>query len=134
LPLDSATRQGSSVTPVGATNSQADSSIHAGGNGSASSGARPGAAAGSTSALPGASHAERSQADVDVAMRKRGYKPASFRGGRVYCREENLTGSNLASKVCLTARQIEDQEQAGKDILTRNRPAGCAPSKMTGCN
>jgi hypothetical protein len=79
---------------------------------------------------------DRSQADVETAMRKRGYKPASFRGERVYCRNETLTGSNLESKVCLTAEQIEAQERAGKDILIGNRPAGhpagCVPN--TGCD
>jgi hypothetical protein len=79
---------------------------------------------------------DRSQADVDIAMRKQGYKPATFRGERVYCRNETLTGSNLESKVCLTAEQIESQERAGKDILNGNRaagrPPGCVPS--TGCN
>jgi hypothetical protein len=75
---------------------------------------------------------ERSQTDVDMAMRKRGYTPAVFRGERVYCRKEALTGSNLNSKVCLTARQIEDQERAGKDVLNGYRPAGCQPPRI--CN
>jgi hypothetical protein len=68
----------------------------------------------------------RSQTDVDNAMRKRGYTPASYRGERVYCRNEALTGSNLESKVCLTAEQIEDQERAGKDIVGGNHQAGCS--------
>jgi hypothetical protein len=75
---------------------------------------------------------DRSQADADLALRRRGYKPAIYRGERVYCRNETLTGSNLESKVCLTAKQIEDQERAGKDILNGNRPAGCLPK--TDCN
>jgi hypothetical protein len=74
-----------------------------------------------------------SQTDVDNDMRKRGYKPAIYRGERVYCRNEALTGSNLESKVCLTAIQIEDQERSGKGILNRNRQAGCLPTK-SGCN
>ena len=80
-----------------------------------------------------AAEVDRSQTDVDNDMRKRGYKPAIYRGERVYCRNEALTGSNLESKVCLAARQIEDQERSGKDILNRNRPAGCPPTN-TGCN
>jgi hypothetical protein len=80
-----------------------------------------------------AAKVDRSQADVDNDMRKRGYKPAIYRGERVYCRNEALTGSNLESKVCLTVKQIEDQERSGKDILNRNRPAGCSPTN-TGCN
>lgn len=71
--------------------------------------------------------------DVDNAMRQRGYKPALYRGKRIYCRNEVLTGSNLASKVCLTAQQIDDQERAAKDILDRTRPAGCLTAH-TGCN
>jgi hypothetical protein len=74
----------------------------------------------------------RSQTDVDNAMRKRGYKLASFRGERVYCRNEALTGSNFKSNVCLTAKQIEDQGRAGKDILDGKHPVGCLPSKGVG--
>jgi hypothetical protein len=73
----------------------------------------------------------RSQSDDET--RKRGYRPASYRGERVYCRNEVLTGSNLETKVCLTAKQVEDQERAGKDTLNGNRPAGCTPTKG-GCN
>jgi hypothetical protein len=80
-----------------------------------------------------AAEVDRSQIDVDNDMRKRGYKPAIYRGEHVYCRKEALTGSNLESKVCLTVKQIEDQERSGKDILNRNRPAGCSPTK-TDCN
>ena len=72
------------------------------------------------------------QTDIDTAMRKRGYKPALYRGERVYCRNEALTGSNLQSKVCRTAKEIEDQERAGKDVLNGNRPAGGLPK--SGCN
>jgi hypothetical protein len=82
---------------------------------------------------PGESSSDRSQTDVDNDMRKRGYKPTVYRGERVYCRNEALTGSNLESKVCLTAKQIEDQERSGKDILNGNRQAGCSPTK-SGCN
>jgi hypothetical protein len=78
------------------------------------------------------SDAAAPQADVDSAMRKRGYTPGLYQGERVYCRKETLTGSNLESKVCLTAKQIEDQERAGKDIFNRNRPAGC--QQNGGCN
>jgi len=74
-----------------------------------------------------------SQDDVDNDMRKRGYKPTIYRGERVYCRNQALTGSNLESKVCLTAKQIEDQERSGKEILNGNRQAGCLPTK-SGCN
>ena len=74
-----------------------------------------------------------SETDVDREMRKQGYKPTSYRGERVYCRNEILTGSNLASKVCLTAKQIEDQAQAGREVLNGPRAAGCTPTKA-GCN
>lgn len=73
-----------------------------------------------------------SRTNLDDEMIKRGYKPALYRGERVYCRNEVLTGSNLASKICLTADQIEDRERTGKDILNGNRPAGCMPK--SGCN
>jgi hypothetical protein len=71
--------------------------------------------------------AAASQTDIDKAMRKRGYQPALLRGERVYCRNEMLTGSNLESKVCLTARQIEELERGAKDILMGPRPAACPP-------
>jgi len=73
-----------------------------------------------------------SQSDVDNAMRKRGYQPALYRGERVYCRSEAITGSNLETKICLTARQIEDQERSGKDMLTGPHPDGCGP-QTKGC-
>jgi hypothetical protein len=76
--------------------------------------------------------AANTQPDVDAAMRKRGYKPALYRGERVYCRNETITGSNLETKVCLTARQIEDQERSGKDMLTGPHPDGCGP-ETRGC-
>jgi hypothetical protein len=75
---------------------------------------------------------DASQTDIDIAMRKRGYQLATSRGERVYCRNEAVTGSNLQSKVCRTAKEIDDQERAGKDVLNGNRPAGCLPT--TGCN
>lgn len=73
------------------------------------------------------SDAAAAQAAVDGAMRRRGYKPELYQGNRVYCRNETLTGSNLPSKICLTAQQITDQEQAGKAIVNGYRPAGCQP-------
>src|SRR5579862_8844761 len=54
----------------------------------------------SPAADPGASaptpqaEVARSQTDVDNAMRKRGYTPATYRGERIYCRTETVTGSN----------------------------------------
>src|ERR1700722_19421716 len=76
------------------------------------------------------SDAAASQTDVDIAMRKRGYKLAILRGKRVYCRNEMLTGSNLATKVCQTAEQIDEEERAGRDILLRVRPDGCQPTNQ----
>jgi hypothetical protein len=76
--------------------------------------------------LPASSDHPGDNAAFEIAMRKRGYKPTNFRGERVYCRNETLTGSNLASKVCLTAAQIEAQERAGKEILTGTHQAGCS--------
>jgi len=65
-------------------------------------------------------------------MRKRGYQPAAFRGERVYCRNEAVTGSNLQSRVSRTAKEIEDQDRVGRDLLDGNRPAACVPK--SGCN
>jgi hypothetical protein len=88
--------------------------------------------AGAATSAPIQLPADAPQADVDAAMRKRGYQPATSRGERVYCRSEPLTGSNLQARVCRTAKEIEDQERAGRDLLIGNRPAGCLP--RTGCN
>ena len=95
---------------------------------------QPGDSSSNPATQPQAANVDRSQTDVDSDMRKRGYKPMSYRGERVYCRNEAITGSNLESKVCLTAAQIEDQERSGKEILNnRNSQAGCLPTK-NGCN
>jgi len=102
-------------------------------SGSLPRGAQPDPKSSGALAPAQAAKVDRSQVDVDNDMRKRGYKPTIYRGERVYCRNEALTGSNLESIVCLTAKQIEDQERSGKDILNRNRQAGCLPTK-TGCN
>jgi hypothetical protein len=74
----------------------------------------------------------RNQPFLDSALRKRGYQPALYRGERVYCRNETITGSNLETKVCLTAAQIEDQERSGKDMLAGPHPDGCGP-ETKGC-
>jgi hypothetical protein len=94
------------------------------------SGNQPKGAATSAPSQPSA--VDPPQTDIDIAMRKRGYQLATFRGERVYCRNEAVTGSNLQSKVCRTTKEIEDQERAGKDVLNGKRPAGCLPT--TGCN
>jgi hypothetical protein len=76
-----------------------------------------------------------SDSELDKEMRKRGYQPMLYRGARVYCRYEAVTGSNLQTNVCLTSQQIEDIERASKDLLNGNRAAGCAPKTgASGCN
>jgi len=105
---------------TGLSDRQAD-----GAAGSAAGGAQPDSKSSGALAPAHAANVDRSQTDVDNDMRKRGYKPMIYRGERVYCRNEAVTGSNLESKVCLTAKQIEDQERSGKDILNGSRPAGC---------
>lgn len=99
---------------------------------SACAGSPPRASPTQPSAATQPSAVDAPQTDIDIVMRKRGYQLATFRGERVYCRSEALTGSNLQSKVCRTAKEIEDQERAGKDALNGNRPAGCLPT--SGCN
>jgi hypothetical protein len=132
LPRVSPTQPVPSGNQIGATDRQGESSNHPRDSAgvSAAVGAQAEPKVGDT--LAPALDVDRSQADIDTALRKRGYKPTSYRGERVYCRSEALTGSNLKSKVCLTAKQIEDQERAAKDILNGNRPAGCLPKP--GCN
>ena len=76
--------------------------------------------------------AANTQLETDKAMRKRGYKAALYRGERVYCRNEMITGSNLENTLCMTAKQIEDLERSGKDMLSGPHPDGCGP-ETKGC-
>jgi hypothetical protein len=141
LPRGTPPQQGLAGSQLGdssskpATDPQAELSDRQGDGaaGSAAIGSQPDSKRSGALAPAQAANVDRSQTDVDNDMRKRGYKPTIYRGERVYCRNEALTGSNLESKVCLTAKQIEDQERSGKDILNGNRQAGCLPTK-TGCN
>lgn len=134
LQRDAPMQPAPSGNQIGAAAPAAEAPNHLGDSAAVSAvmGAQPDSKVGGTLAPARPEDVDRSQADVDIAMRKRGYQPAIYRGERVYCRYEALTGSNLKNKVCLTASQIEDQERAAKDILNRNRPAGCLP--RTGCN
>ena len=120
-----------SPTPQGLSGNQTDERVSV----SATMGTQSDPETARTVALTQAVDADRSQADTDTAMRKRGYTPVNYRGERVYCRKQAITGSNLESNLCLTARQIEDQARATKDIINGYRPAGCPPKTgNTGCN
>ena len=71
-----------------------------------------GASSGGASAPDRPPDAASPHTDADNAMRKRGYMPALYRGERVYCRNEALTGSNLQSRVCLTASKLPEDPNA----------------------
>ena len=88
---------------------------------------------GGSSAAKQPPDAANSKSDVDNALLKRGYKPALYRGERVYCRNEPITGSNLETKVCLTARQIEDLERSGKDMLRVRTRTDADPRQRVAC-
>jgi hypothetical protein len=62
----------------------------------------------------------------------KGYKPASQgRGNEVnYCRVERELGSRLETRVCKTATQILQEEQAGKEATTDVQRTGGVRDKQ----
>lgn len=52
-----------------------------------------------------APHPDTPESEVQRFVRQ-GYRPSDYRGQLVYCREEPVTGSQFASRECLTREQI----------------------------
>ena len=62
--------------------------------------------------------------DVDPNLVKSGYSVLRRHNEVFYCRNEIITGNRIATRVCLTAAQIQDEKQdvtKAKDIL--NHPS-----------
>jgi len=62
--------------------------------------------------------------DVDASLVKEGYSVLRRRNQVLYCRTEIITGNRIATRICLTAAQIQDQKHdlvKSKDLL--NGPA-----------
>jgi hypothetical protein len=60
--------------------------------------------------------------DVDPAIVKAGYRPLRRNGTLLYCRNEVITGERIATQVCLTAEQIQNEKQnvaKAKDIMNQ---------------
>lgn len=61
---------------------------------------------------------------IDANLVKAGYSAMRRRGEILYCRNEIITGQRIGTRICLTAGQIQDEQQnvtKTKDLL--NQPA-----------
>jgi hypothetical protein len=61
---------------------------------------------------------------VDPRLVKAGYSPLIRHGQVFYCRNEIITGQRIATRVCLTAAQLQSEQQnvrEAKDLL--NHPS-----------
>jgi hypothetical protein len=77
---------------------------------------------------PAVAAAAPSSGPSDAELRARGYRPASINGTRVYCRSEAVTGTSFRSTVCLTAAQLQAEQQqtrASLDTMDRVQPIDC---------
>jgi hypothetical protein len=62
--------------------------------------------------------------DTDLSLVRAGYSVLRRHGEVYYCRNEIITGNRIATRVCLTAAQIQDEKQdvsKAKDIM--NQPS-----------
>ena len=62
--------------------------------------------------------------DVDASLVKEGYSVLRRHDQVLYCRTQIITGNRIATRICLTAAQIQDQKRdlvKSKDLL--NGPA-----------
>ena len=68
----------------------------------------------------------------DPQLLKEGYKVQTYHGQLMYCRTQEITGSYLTRKVCLTAEQIRARTENAREIMdTRRSDTSCA---QLGCN
>ena len=65
---------------------------------------------------PLAPHADTPESEVQRFVRQ-GYRPSSYQGRLVYCREEPITGSQLAGRECLTREQILERAERTRATL-----------------
>jgi hypothetical protein len=69
--------------------------------------------------------------DVDASLVKEGYSVLRRRGQVLYCRTEIITGNRIATRICLTAAQIQDQKRElvkSKDLLNGASLGHCVGS------
>ena len=96
-------------------------------------------AAGASSAPNSASAASRDPKlaaryppGVNIDLIKQGYAVADKNGEFVYCRKDVPTGSRFTQRVCLTEKQIKDNETSARDAL-RNMPNGVCSGVQAHC-
>ena len=61
---------------------------------------------------------------VDASLVKAGYSVMRRHGEILYCRNEAITGQRIATRICLSAAQIQDEKQnvtKARDLL--NQPS-----------
>ena len=89
-------------------------------------------AAGNNAPATASARAASPNDKVDARLVKAGYSPLIRHGQVLYCRNEVITGQRIATQVCLTAAQLQGEQQNvndAKDLL--NHPsyycqgAGC---------
>jgi len=86
-------------------------------------------------ALDAANHASAAAGapagDVDASLVKEGYSVLRRRDQVLYCRTEIITGNRIATRVCLTAAQIQAQKRElvkSKDLLNGASLGHCVGS------
>jgi hypothetical protein len=90
-------------------------------------------------ALAAANHASGAGAapagDVDASLVKEGYTVLRRHDQVLYCRTEIITGNRIATRICLTAAQIQDQKRdlvKSKDLLNGPALGHCVGSTCGG--
>jgi hypothetical protein len=83
------------------------------------------AAAGNAPIAPGAASdaAAPPAGVVDAGLVKAGYSVMRRRGEILYCRNEVITGQRIATRICLTAGQIQVEKQnvtKAKDLMDQS--------------
>jgi hypothetical protein len=66
--------------------------------------------------------ANAAASDIDASLVKAGYSVMKRHGVVLYCRNETITGQRIATRVCLTAEQIQAEKQnvtKAKDLMSQ---------------
>jgi hypothetical protein len=74
-----------------------------------------------------------SAADVDASLIKEGYSVQRRHDLVLYCRTQVITGNRIATRICLTAAQIQDQKH---EVMKAKDTMNGTPSRCVGnmCN
>jgi hypothetical protein len=66
--------------------------------------------------------AKAAASDIDASLVKAGYSVMRRHDVVLYCRNETITGQRIATRVCLTAEQIQSEKQnvtKAKDLMSQ---------------